>query len=92
MILWRGEDSRHGISGEDADGLFGGGASPAGQGLEGRQPEPAASIAGGGQGREELGPRRSIIMTVGISPAQQIMSYRGSRPPYPLRPVQGTRP
>jgi hypothetical protein len=53
VILWRGEGSRHGISGEDADGLFGGGASPAGQGLEGCQPEPAASVAGGGQGREE---------------------------------------
>jgi len=40
------EDSRHGISGEDADGLFGGGASAAGQGLKGRKPEPAAAIAG----------------------------------------------
>ena len=52
-------DSRHAISGQSARGLFGGGASGAGArpSVEGHQPEPAASVPGGGPGRD--GPRRS---------------------------------
>ncbi len=49
------EDSRHAISGQIARELFGGGASEARPSVEGRQPEPAASVVGGGPGRD--GPR-----------------------------------
>ena len=48
MIPWREEgDSRHGISGEPASGLFGRGAASARGYKEERQPEPAAAVAGG---------------------------------------------
>src|SRR5271170_6377560 len=48
-------DSRHAVSGQIARGLFGGSASDAGPSVEGRQSEPAASVAGGGPRRN--GPR-----------------------------------
>ena len=44
------EDSRHVISGQIARGLFGRGASGVGPAVEDGQPEPAASVAGCGQG------------------------------------------
>src|SRR6476661_10750281 len=43
-----GGDSRHAISGEIARRLFGGRASHARSPIEGRQPEPSSSVAGGG--------------------------------------------
>ncbi|RWO23248.1 MAG: helix-turn-helix domain-containing protein [Mesorhizobium sp.] len=52
MIPCREEDSGDGISGEDADGLFGCGASAPGEGGEGRQPEQALVVAGWGHERE----------------------------------------
>src|SRR5580704_17787590 len=51
------EDSRHAVSSKIARGLFGRGASGAGPPVEDSQPEPAASIAGCGEGWN--GPRSS---------------------------------
>src|SRR6185437_6890953 len=51
MLIQDGmEGWRHAISGQIARGLFGEGASGVGPEVEGRQPEPAASVAGCGQG------------------------------------------
>ncbi|MGX8009745.1 helix-turn-helix domain-containing protein [Mesorhizobium sp. ORM8.1] len=52
MILCREEDSDDGIRGEDADGLFGCGASATGEGGEGRQPEQELVVAGWAHGRK----------------------------------------
>src|SRR4051812_31251684 len=53
LILWRGEDSRHGISGWFAGGLFGGRAPSLGGCYEEREPEPPAPLTGCGSGRDE---------------------------------------
>ena len=53
LIPWRGEDSRHGISGCFAGGLFGGRAPSLGGSDEEREPEPPAPVAGCGSGRHE---------------------------------------
>ena len=50
LIQVGAEDSRHAISGQIARGLFGRRASDVGPAVEERQPEPAASVAGCGQG------------------------------------------
>src|SRR5580704_17520966 len=51
MLIQGGmEDLRHAISGQIARGLFGGGSSGVGSAVEDRRPEPAASVAGSGQG------------------------------------------
>src|ERR1700678_903495 len=51
MLIQDGmEDLRHASSGEITRGLFGRGASGVGPAVEGRQPEPAASVAGCGEG------------------------------------------
>src|ERR1700743_4018903 len=51
MLIQGGvEGLRHAISGQIARGLFGEGASGVGPAVEGRQPEPTASVAGCGQG------------------------------------------
>jgi hypothetical protein len=50
-LLVAREGPRHAFSGEIARGLFGRGAAGAGPAVEGRQPEPAASVAGCSQGR-----------------------------------------
>src|SRR6202140_696789 len=51
LTLWELEDSRHASSSEIARGLFGRGASGAGPAVQGRQSEPAASVACGGSRR-----------------------------------------
>src|SRR3954468_13220054 len=53
LIPWCEEDSRHGICGEPARGLFGERASRARIGDEEREPEPTAPIAGCGSRRDE---------------------------------------
>ena len=51
MLIQGGvEDLRHAVSGQIARGLFSGGAPAARPSIEGRQPEPAASVAGCGPG------------------------------------------
>jgi transposase len=46
------EDSRHASSGENARRLFGRGAAKPGEAVEGREPEPAAVVIGGGSRRD----------------------------------------
>ena len=53
-------DLRHAISGQIARGRFGGSASGAGPSVEGRQPEPAASVLGRGSGRMDRGAAAKI--------------------------------
>ena len=54
-LLWRGRFA-HNVSGQIARRQFGGGVFGGSPSVEGRQPEPAASVAGGGPRRN--GPRR----------------------------------
>src|ERR1700730_15950625 len=56
---WSFRQTAHGISGAGADGLFGGGASPAGPDFKRHAAEPAALVAGCGSGRHEPYRRRS---------------------------------
>src|SRR5277367_1642519 len=58
LIQVGAEDSRHAIRGQIARGLFGRRASDVGPAVEERQPEPAASVAGCGQGWNGSGRRR----------------------------------
>src|SRR5271170_8519959 len=52
MLIQGGvEDSRHAVSSQIARGLFGRGASGFGPAVEDRQPEPTASVTGGGPRR-----------------------------------------
>src|SRR3984885_14401822 len=79
------EDSRHAFSGQIARGLFGRGAARAGPPVEGRKPEPAASVVGGGSrrdgprgGREDRGHGPPDASRLG-SPLQRFGSGRASR-------------
>ena len=55
LTLWELEDLRRASSSEIARGLFGRGASGAGPAVQGRQSEPAASVACGGSRRMDRG-------------------------------------
>src|SRR5271170_7840338 len=85
LIQVGAEDSRHAISGQIARGLFGRRASGVGPAVEDRQPEPAASVAGCGQGGNGSGRRREDrrygppnAARLG-SPLQRLGSGRASR-------------
>ena len=76
------EDSRHAFSGQIARGLFGGGASSGCAPVEGRQSEPAASVAGGGSGRYGSrrggeGRRHGPADAAGLGPSLQCFGAGG---------------
>src|SRR3954469_9782272 len=82
LIPWGEEDSRHGMCGEPARGLFGERASRARVGNEEREPEPTAPIAGCGSGRDEpdgSGPDRRDGPTnaARLGPSLKLIRARG---------------
>src|SRR4051812_50208807 len=80
LILWRGEDSRHGISGLFAGGLFCGRAPSLGGFYRELETEPPASLTSCGSGR--VGP---VLRCPGLLHGRPTLSstdqwFKGQRP------------